>query len=56
MIGVHIHDCDQVIVDRAPEVQDKNIVLAVINGEFTVERLRHTRERVWLQPENGEFP
>ena len=56
MIGAHIHDGDLVIVDRALEARDKDIVLAVIDDEFTVKRLRRTRSRVWLQPENREFP
>ena len=45
-----------VIVDRALEARDKDIVLAVIDGEFTIKRLRRSRDRVWLQPENCEFP
>ncbi len=56
MIGAHIHDGDLVIVDRAPEAHDKDIVLAVIDGEFTVKRFRRVRGRVWLQPENKDFP
>ncbi len=56
MIGAHIHDGDLVIVDRAPEACDKDIVLAVIDGEFTVKRYRTVRGRVWLQPENKDFP
>ena len=56
MIGAYIHDGDLVIVDRALEARDKDIVLAVIDGEFTIKRLRRARGRVWLQPENREFP
>ena len=56
MVGAHIHDGDLVLVDRAMEAQDRDIVLAVIDGEFTVKRLRRSGGRVWLQPENKEFP
>ena len=56
MVGAHIHDGDLVIVDRALEAHDKDIVLAVIDGEFTIKRLRRTRGRTWLQPENRDFP
>ncbi len=56
MVGAHIHDGDLVIVDRALKAHDKDIVLAVIDGEFTIKRLRRMRGRVWLQPENREFP
>ena len=32
------------------------IVVAVIDGEFTVKTLRKRAGRVWLQPENPAFP
>ncbi len=56
MIGAHIHDGDLVIVDRALEARDKDIVMVVIDGEFTVKRLRRVSGRAWLQPENKDFP
>lgn len=56
MIGAHVHDGDLVLVQRGLEARDKDIVLAVIDGEFTIKRLRRARGRVWLQPENKEFP
>ena len=31
-------------------------MLAVIDGEFTIKRLRRMRGWVWLQPENRDFP
>ena len=46
MVGAHIHDGDLVIVDRALEARDKDIVLAVLDGEFTIKRLRRSRGRV----------
>ncbi len=56
MIGADIHDGDWVIVDRSVEALDGDIVLAEIDGEFTVKTFRRTRSRVWLQPENSAFP
>ena len=56
MVNSGIHDGDQLIVDRAAEAQNSNIVIAVIGGEFTVRRVRKESGRVWLLPENDRFP
>ena len=55
MIGAGIHDGDLLIVDRALEAQDKSVVVAVVNGEFTVKRIKKKGGRVWLMPENEKF-
>jgi len=56
MIGAGIHTGDLLIVDRSAEPRDKNIVIAVINGELTVKRLRIRKRRVTLEPENTAYP
>jgi DNA polymerase V len=56
MVNSGIHDGDQLIVDRAAEAQNTNIVIAVIKGEFTVRRIRKESGRVWLIPENDKYP
>jgi DNA polymerase V len=55
MINAGIHDGDTLIVDRALEPADKKIVIAVINGDMTVKRLRKLRGRLYLMPENDSF-
>ena len=55
MIGAGIHDGDLLIVDRALEAHDKSVVVAVVNGEFTVKRIKKENGRVWLMPENEKF-
>ncbi|QFZ91236.2 LexA family protein [Synechococcus elongatus] len=56
MIGVGIHDGDMIIVDRSLEPRDGQIVIAVLNGELTVKRLRQDRQRLFLQAENPNYP
>ncbi len=56
MVNSGIHDGDQLIVDRAAEAQNTNIVVAVIGGEFTVRRVRKESGRTWLLPENDKYP
>jgi DNA polymerase V len=44
------------VVDTSIEASDNDIVIAVINSELTVKRLRQTSENLWLQPENANYP
>ena len=46
---------DTLIVDRAVEAKDKNIVIAAINGELTVKRIWIAKGKVFLKPENDNF-
>jgi DNA polymerase V len=55
MLGAGIHDGDLLIVDRSLEAQDKSVVVAVVNGEFTVKRIKKEQGRVWLVPENKNY-
>lgn len=51
-----IFDGDEIIVDRAITPVDGRIVVAAINGELTVKRLRQIDTVVHLVAENPEFP
>lgn len=55
MKGAGIHSGDTLIVDRSLRAADGNVILAVIDGEFTVKRLHHSRNRVFLMPENSRY-
>ncbi len=56
MIRAGIFSGDILIVDRALEPGHNKIVVAAVDGEFTVKRLRKTTDRVFLVPENKEYP
>jgi len=56
MAEAGIHSGDILIVDRAVEAGDKSIVLAALNGELTVKRIRRRRGKVFLEPENPAYP
>lgn len=51
-----ISDGDELIVNRALEPKDGSVVIAVLDGELTVKRLRITPEGVVLQAENPKYP
>ena len=55
MLGAGIHDGDLLIVDKALEAHDKSVVVAVVNGEFTVKRIKREHGCVWLMPENKNY-
>ncbi len=56
MIGDRIHDGDYLIVDRALEASNNDIILAVLNREFTVKRLIKTANRWYLVAGNDKYP
>jgi len=55
MIGSGIHPGDILIVDKALEPYDGSIVIAVLNGEFTVKRFKRERGRCCLVAENPAY-
>jgi DNA polymerase V len=55
MVNAGIFSGDVLVVDKALEAKNNCIVIAVINGELTVKRLRKTGERVQLVPENDNY-
>ncbi|MFO8040740.1 MAG: translesion error-prone DNA polymerase V autoproteolytic subunit [Sodalinema sp.] len=56
MIEAGIQAADLLLVDTVPEPEDGDIVIAVVNGELTVKRLRCEGDRLALVPENPEYP
>jgi DNA polymerase V len=56
MVGAGIHDGDICIVDRSVKPVDGSVIVALVNGEFTMKRLRMKSGRVWLHAENETYP
>lgn len=55
MSGAGIRDGDLLVVDRAREAKSGAIVVAVVDGELTVKRLRVGRDGVRLEAENPAY-
>jgi len=51
-----IHSGDVLVVDRSVTPSDRQIVVAMIDGEFTVKRFRKHAGKVFLEAANTEFP
>ncbi|SDL61910.1 DNA polymerase V [Maridesulfovibrio ferrireducens] len=56
MQDANIESGDILIVDRALDAINNSIVIAVYNGELTVKRLKQTRNKLFLMPENKDYP
>jgi repressor LexA len=55
MIDAHIDDGDIVIAERTNTAKDGDIVIAQVDGEFTMKYLRSKNNTVWLEPANKDF-
>lgn len=55
MVDAHIYPGDVLVVDRAKEVENRSIIIAVLNGEFTVKRILKKGKTLLLAPENSQF-
>lgn len=55
MINAGIHPGDILIVDRSIDPADKKVVIAVVDGELTVKRIRIIKDKIILMPENANY-
>ena len=56
MIGAFIHPtATHLIVDRSLEAKHRDIIVAVVNGEFTVKRFLKTDKGIILAAENPKY-
>ncbi len=56
MAGAGILPGDILVVDRSCETRDGGIVVAAVDGEFTVKRLRRRAGRAWLEAAHPGYP
>src|SRR6202043_866414 len=56
MIGAHILDGDIVILEQNKDVQNGDIVAALIDGETTLKRYVVEHGRSYLKAENAVYP
>jgi DNA polymerase V len=55
MTNAGIHDEDKVVVDRSLTPQSGDIVVAVVNSDYTIKRLRYRQGQPELWPENPSY-
>ncbi|MDB5202728.1 MAG: umuD [Ferruginibacter sp.] len=55
MIDAFIGHKTKLVIDRAIKPENGHIVLAIINGEFTVKFLKKNKHQCWLVPANKKY-
>jgi len=55
MIDAHIEKGDMVLVERANTAKDGQIVIAEVDGEFTMKYFRKVGNKTWLEPANKNY-
>jgi DNA polymerase V len=56
MLGAGINDGDLVVVERGKEPRVNDIVVGVLDGVYTLKRLRRDKGKFYLQAENPDYP
>jgi repressor LexA len=55
MIDAHIQEGDLALVQPQPTADNRDIVVALVDGEATIKRFFRERNRIRLQPENSHM-
>ena len=55
MIDAGLDDNDLLVIDRSLEPVNNKIAVCLIDGEFTVKRLKVEKGKICLQPENSNY-
>ena len=50
-----INDKDLLVVDKSLNPKNNDIVVAIVNGEFTVKRVKIEKDHIYLIPENERY-
>lgn len=50
-----IHSGDLLVVDRAVQPKSGSVVVAILDGEFTVKRLQKSSGKIFLVPESKHY-
>ena len=55
MSGIGIFEGDVLVVDRSGKAIDRSIIIACINGDCFVKRLRINTTSMWLEAAHGDY-
>jgi repressor LexA len=55
MIDACIAEGDMVVVEKTDKAKDRQIVVAEVDGEFTMKYFRQSGNKVWLEPANKKY-
>jgi len=55
MIGAGLEDGDLLIIDRSLNPENRKIAVCLVDGEFTVKRIKKIKKTFYLIPENKKY-
>lgn len=56
MTGAGINDGDLLVVDRSLRPASGDVIIACVDGDFTVKTYRRDKDGIRLEPANPDFP
>ena len=55
MVGAGLDDGDLLIIDRSLYPKNGKIAVCLVDGEFTVKRIKKEKDKFYLMPENKKY-
>jgi DNA polymerase V len=55
MIEAGLDDGDLLVIDRSLNPENSKIAVCLVNGEFTVKRIKKEKNKLYLVPENKKY-
>ena len=55
MVGAGLDDGDLLVIDRSLSPENGKIAVCLVDGEFTVKRIKKEKNNVYLMPENKKY-
>ena len=55
MIGAGLDDGDLLVIDRSLSPESGKIAVCLVDGEFTVKRIKKEKNKLYLMPENKKY-
>ena len=55
MVGAGLDDGDLLIIDRSLDPKNGKIAVCLVDGEFTVKRIKKEKDKFYLMPENDKY-
>ena len=55
MVGAGLDDGDLLVIDRSLNPENGKIAVCLVDGEFTVKRIKKEKNKLYLMPENKNY-
>ena len=55
MIGAGLEDGDLLVIDKSLDPENGRIAICLIDGDFTVKRIKKEKNKLYLMPENKKY-